>query len=96
MDHPSSPQTWDDWFRAGTIYEPEFFHGLIYCARTQPLPKVMSVLRNGESERFEEMLRKLVSIADIVGDQCVTSVARYDLNDARGVLESLDAERSAQ
>ncbi len=91
MSNVASLNTWNQWFRNGTIYETEFFHGLIACATQSPLDDILAHLTPEECVRLEKMARQLVSLEDQMEGQVVTSVARYDLADARAMLKQLEA-----
>ena len=87
----TTPETWSQWFREGTIDETEFYHGLIACAIVAPLPGVVHVLRDPERAPFEAQLRQLVDLSRIVPGQMVRSVARYCIDDVPAVLAQWEA-----
>ena len=90
MQLPGTPEGWKDWFQAGTIDEVEFFHALTACSKSMDLSQILAVLDEDMQERFRATLRKLVSLEDILGGQAVTSVVRYELSDARRLLERME------
>ena len=87
---PGTPEGWKEWFQAGTIDEVEFFHALTFCSKTMDLPQILAVLDDDMQERFRNTLCRLVSLEDILGGQAVTSVVRYELADARRLLELME------
>ena len=95
MGQVVSPLTWNQKFRDGTIYETEFFHGLVSCAKHVPVGELLRLLSEEECMRFERMVRQLVSLDDVLDGQTVTSVVRYDIADARPLLKELKALREA-